>query len=265
MQIIFTRFAFLLFLMGNLSFAQDGQQGPYPLPADAKEAVFIYDEQNGFLPPRQNKAPMVTIRADGTIEMPALYSQREGITGKLSPQELQQFLTFVIEKNRFFEIDEAKLRADMKRADLRRDVVQVSDAPDNIFEIRLADRKHFVSQYTGMAPLYKQVEALQQLFAIQRRVYRLKSETNVGGKKGIAALVKQANAALKDQYPDIKPFTTHEFIGSHVRDDGEISALIAREGLTSDKKSNGQFVRAKIKIPPKAKTASVVLQVQGNP
>ena len=252
-----------IYLTGMFAFAQEVEQTPYPLPTDAKEAVFIYDERNGFTPPRQNAAPVLTIRTDGTIEMPTLYGQGRDITGKFSQQELQDFLTFVIEKNKFFEFDEAKVRAEMKEARLKREIPSVADAPDNIFEVRLADRKHSVRQYAvGAASQYQEIEALQQLSAIQRRVNQLKSVTRVGGQKGIATLRKQANAALRKEYPEIKPFTKSEFSGSYLRENGTISATFARVGMNNDGKPNGTYVRAIMEIPASDGLPTVVLRVK---
>ena len=232
--------ALLIYLMGTVACAKDGTDVTYELPKDGKAVVFVYDEQNGFTPPRQNDSPMLTIRANGTIEMPTLYGQGRDVNGKISQQELQDFLRFVIEENRFFEFDPATVQSEIQEARLKRQIPQIADAPDNVFEIRLANRKHNVRQYAvGTASQYKEIEALQQLWAIQRRIFHLRSETRVGGKQGIKSLLKQANAELKKLYPNINPFTDDEFGGSYIRDNGIISATFSRSGKTKDGQPNG--------------------------
>ena len=53
--------------------AQDGGKPVYQLPENQNEIVFVFDQRNGFTPPRETDKPVFSLRADGTIEMPKLY------------------------------------------------------------------------------------------------------------------------------------------------------------------------------------------------
>ncbi|MFP6766211.1 MAG: hypothetical protein VB858_21440 [Planctomycetaceae bacterium] len=231
--------------------AADKKQVTYQLPRDSSAVVISYDEQNGFTPPRQNAAPLLSILADGTVLMPDLYGQARDITGKISQTELQGLLRLAIENNGFFSYDAAKVKEKMLKAESDRQIPRIADAPESVFEIRLADRKHNVRHYAlGMAgQFYKDIEELQKLRAIHERLRQLMNETRVGGKAGIRKLVTAANTELQKQHPGTQPFTGKEFRGSYIRRDGKTAATISRNGKTAEGKPDGTFVVAIIEIP----------------
>jgi len=237
-------------LMATVIAAAEEEQSVYRLPMEPKSLVISYDEQNGFTLPRQNDAPLLSILADGTVQMPDAFGEARDVTGKISKDELQALLRFIIEENKFFDYDEEKVKAKMEEAQKQREIPQIADAPDSVFEIRIADKKHSVRHYAlGEAGEYKEIDELQQLRAIQQRLNKLMSETRVGGKAGIEKLLKLANAELNKQHPDIKPLTTENFAGSYIPQDGKTSATFSRMGTNDDGKADGTFVVAVLQIP----------------
>jgi len=243
----------LIPLTAAIALAADGKKTAYPLPTGARAVVITYDEQNGFTPPRQNHAPLLSILADGTVQMPDAYGQSRDVTGKISQAELQSLLRFAIEDNSFFSYDAEQVKEKMLEAEGNRQIPRIADAPESVFEIRLTDRRHNVRHYAlGMAgQFYKDIEELQKLRAIHERLRQLMNETRVGGKAGIKKLVTAANAELEKQHPGTKPLTGKDFRGSYFRRDGKTAATISRNGKTAAGKPDGTFVVAIIEIPEK--------------
>lgn len=212
--------------------------------------MISFDQQSGFTPPRQNKAPVLSILANGTVQMPDLYGQSRDVTGKISQTELQELLRFIIKENNFFSYDMKKVQAKITAAQKARPIPQIADAPVSVFEIRLAKRKHNVRHYAlGMASAYKGIDELQQLRAIQQRLNQLMNETRVGGKAGIEKLLKHANRELKKQHPNVKPFATAAFRGSYILRNGKIKVTFSRHGKKADGKPDGTYVVAIAEVP----------------
>lgn len=255
----------LLSLMATVISAAEEEQTVYRLPMEPKSIVISYDEQNGFTLPRQNEAPLLAILADGTVQMPDAFGTSRDVTGEISKDELQNLLRFVIEENKFFDYDPEKVKAKMEEAQKQREIPQIADAPDSVFEIRIADKKHSVRHYAlGMAGEYKEIKELQQLHAIQQRLNKLMSETRVGGKAGIEKLLKFANAELNKQHPDTKPLTAENFAGSHIAQDGKTSATFSRTGKNDEGKPDGTYVVAILQIP-EAGDPQVTIRVKTKP
>ena len=99
------------------------------------------------------------------------------------------------------------------------------------------------------AGFYKEVEDLQRLDRINRRLQLLMSEIRVGGKEKLRKLVEQANARLGQEHPDIAPLSISDFRGSYIGTDQVTSATLLRTGRTPDGKPNGSFVSVIVKIP----------------
>ena len=240
-----------LVVNSTAALAEEAKNSVFELPDDPKALVISFDHQNGFTPPRQNQAPLLSVLADGTVLMPSIFGETRDVSGKISPDELQVLLRFAIEENKFFSFDEEKVKAKMLEVERAKEVPRIADVPDSVFEIHLADRSHKVRHYAlGMArEFYKEVDELQHLLALQQRLNRLMSETRVGGKAGIERLVKLANVELKKQYPDIKALKVEDFSGAYLRRDGVTSATISRTGKTAAGKPDGTFTAAVLEIP----------------
>ena len=246
--------------------AQDKKNVEYKLPENGNEVIFVYDEQNGFTPPRKSSAPVFLLRANGSIEMPSLYGQGSDIKGKISARELQEFLHFVIAENKFVEFDASTVQGQIEELRKKRQIPQIADAPDSIFQLSLPGRSQSVRQEAvGMPSEYKEVTALQQLLTIRKGINKLMSETRVGGKEGIKRLLGPVNEKLKSEYPDVAPLTVSDFGGSYIRQDGIISATIARPGRTSDGKPNGTYVTAVVQISGSSGNPTVTLRVKLKP
>ena len=243
--------------------AQSKNLGTYALPDNRNEVIFAYDLKNGFTPPRQNQAPALLIRANGTIEMPSLYGEGRDIKGQLTPAELQAFLTFVIKENQFLEFDANTVQGQIDEIRQKRRVPQIADAPDTIIELKLPEHTHRVRQpAVGMPLEFKEVTSLQQLLAIRKGVNQLMSETRVGGKQGIKKLLEVINKKLGEEYPGVPALKVEDFSGSYMKQDGSISATISRAGKGTDGKPNGTYVTGIAVIPAGREQPMVTLRVK---
>ena len=228
------------------------QESTYTLPKDPEAVIVVYDEQSGFGLPRQNPGAVLTILRNGTVLMPDVFGNGRSFKGQLDEQEVQELLRFMIGKQKFFDYDMEKVKAAMKKAESDRNIPQIADAPVQVFEVNIADREHRVSHYAlGMATEYPEIESLQQLLAIQKRLRGVMNQTRVGGRKGVERLLATANRELKSQLPDIKPFSREEFVGAYTRNNGVTTATFSRTFKDDEGKSTGKFVVASIELPEK--------------
>jgi hypothetical protein len=257
--------SFISCLMVTVISAAEEGQTVYRLPMEPKAVVISYDEQNGFLGPRQNEAPLLSILADGTVQMPDSFGTSHDVDGKISKDELQSLLRFVIEENKFFDYDSEKVKAKMEEAQKQREILQMVDAPESVFEIRIADKKHSVRHYgIDFANEYKEVDELLHLHAIHRRLNKLMGETRVGGKTGIEKLLKLANEKLDKQHPGTKRLTAENFGGAHITQTGITYVIFSRSGQTDDGKSDGTLVSALL-VFPKEGDPQITINVKTKP
>lgn len=255
-------------LAGSLSafanaWAQSGEPVRYALPENGNEIIFVFDLKNGFTPPRQNNSPKLLIRANGQIEMPSLYGEGRDIEGKLNETELQEFLRFVIEENKFVEFDVNTVQGQIEEIREKKQVPQIADVPDTIVELKIPGHANSVRQPdVGMPSEFKQVEDLQRLLAIRKRVNHLMSETRVGGKQGIIKLLVPINKKLRHEYPDVAPLVAQDFSSSYMRQDGSITATVSRTGRDRKGKPNGTYVTGTARLSPGSDTPEITLRVK---
>ena len=225
------------------------QESTFTLPKDPKAEIIVYDEQAGFGLPRRYPGAVLTILRDGTVTMPDIYGRGQSFKGRLDEQELQDLLRFVIGEKKFFDFDAEKVKAEMKAAESKRQIPQIADAPVQVFEVQTAKRQHRVSHYAlGMATEYREIESLQQLHAIQKRLRRVMNETRVGGNSGVQNLLELVNRELKTEMPDARPFTLDEFTGSSARGEDGVNANFFRRFMGDDGRPNGKFIAALVEI-----------------
>ena len=244
-----------------VSSAQDGGKPVYELPENQNEIVFVFDQRNGFTPPRETDKPVFSLRADGTIEMPKLYGPGHDITGKLTPEELQEFLHFVISDCQFLKFDANTVQGQIEEIRKKKRVPQIADAPDSVFELHLPGKNLVVRQEAiGMPEEFKEVTALQRLFSLRAGVMKLMSETRVGGAGGIKWLVGKLNENMKFVYTDEAPLEPDHFISSRFGHDGEILATFARRGHDKNGKFDGSFLNAWATLKGKYEDPTFVYQ-----
>jgi len=175
----------------------------FPLPSDPLAPVITLDWRGGFtLPPRKNMNPALTVRANGTVTV--IDSQGGNLETMLSASRLQDLLRFVISDQDFFAISVTKIRKAIAAEERRtRRGMTVFDDPDTVVRIKTADRESEVRfNALGLyARAHPAIKPLQQLSAVQTRLSGLIEELTAGGKQATAVALDQANAYLKQLYP----------------------------------------------------------------
>ncbi|MHC4164917.1 MAG: hypothetical protein ACYSUM_22615 [Planctomycetota bacterium] len=198
------RIAALLLLTAVVVLAVD-------LPRDPKAVVLSYDEVGGYGPARTRKEPYVAVLADGTVKVPPFREGAKDLEVKLGAAELQELMRFVVEKHRFFEFDEKKVKAAMGQGN-----VIIMDASAAVISVRVRGKSKQARVYalTYAARQHRKVRALQDLSAIQQRLVNLMAIVRAGGKTKAAALLTLANAELRKSHPKVKPLTAGDLVST---------------------------------------------------
>lgn len=217
------------------------------LPKDPKTAVLVLDYKGGFRPARQDDGqpdvPPLTIRADGTMVLAHTFGLGKHLEYRLSADELQALLRFILVDNQFFDYDAKKVAAALDAGN-----VPLLDDMTTVLRVKTAAKEHEVSQYSlkATAESHKNIKALAQLTAIEARLQRLMHETRAGGKAALDDIVKVANEHLKKQLPEAAPLTAADLQEAFVKADGEKQVNFYRLG-----QGPGAYVLVKLVLPAK--------------
>jgi hypothetical protein len=159
----------------SLSLAAEPQKAgdakpPIILPKDPKALVLTFDPgAGGFV--RKGPAPYLKIQADGAVAVTSLFdgSKKES---KLTAQELQDLLRFVIQENDFFNVTAAKIDAAIKDAAGKGPFIAVGGAGTSVIRVEAGGKKHEVSYRGAGAYLrtYPKARPLAQFVAVEKRL-----------------------------------------------------------------------------------------------
>jgi hypothetical protein len=160
----------------SLSFAADPAGGdkagdPKPkivLPKDPMALVVTYDPgAGGFI--RKGPAPYLKIQADGQVLVTNLHdgSKKEA---KLTANQLQELLAFIIQENDFFKLTKAKIEDGIKEAYPKGPFIAVGGAGTSVISVQANGKRHEVSfrAASAYARTYPKVRPLAQFAAIER-------------------------------------------------------------------------------------------------
>jgi hypothetical protein len=202
----------------------------YALPADKETPILEYDTLGGLTTERISREPQLTIYPDGRVKMPACFKGQRAFEGKISPAELQEFLTFALEKQKFFEHDEEKVRAHFAKGP---QIPPPTDSITTTIRIRAEGKDKSVS--SSEASERSPVEDLRRFAAVRDRVWLLKGVLQIG-KPQVAEYLKQINAQLKETHPDAKPLEEADLKRAY-HDEKASSLEFVRRVPTADGKS----------------------------
>jgi hypothetical protein len=195
-----------------------GCAGPsrYELPESAP--VIVLDSKGS------RSKPMV-IEPDGTMRSAA------GETS-IDADRLQALLRYVIEDELFFDIDSKAVKLAIHQENSRRgSALAVFNAPTSILALNLRDRAHRVEVHALQfeAKAHPDIEALQRLARIQRRLIREFSVALLGGETRARELGELASAELRASHPDRAPFELADLAAAGRRKDGSLVAHFRRD------------------------------------
>jgi len=173
---------------------------------------------------RKGDTEIVRMETDGTIRL------RNGTTSA-SADQIQELLRFIIEDQRFFEIDQQALKLAVHQANSRYgSAIAVMDGNTTRVAVRLRDRGHAVEQYAleFSAQRYSAVPALQRLAAVERAIVRFVAIAHLGGESTALRMLRAANDELYAQYPEVELLTMDDLATAGTRKDGALVAHFRR-------------------------------------
>lgn len=140
------------------------------LPKDPKTVVLSYDPgAGGFI--RKGEAPYLKVTADGQVTVTNLVdgSKKES---KLSGEELEDLVRFVIEENDFFSVTETKISDEIKAAAGNGPFIGIGGAGTAVISVEANEEEHEVSYRGAEAYLraYPKTKVLKQFVAVEKRL-----------------------------------------------------------------------------------------------
>jgi len=197
---------------------------------------------------RKNGISLVRVQADGSVHM------KNGSTHVDS----QALLRFIIEEQRFFDIDPQALKLRVHQANSRYGgAVAVMDATTTAIEVALRDRSLTVEQHAlaFSSQRYSEIDALQRLAAVERGIIRTVAIAHLGGMDSATRMLRAANAELARAFPGVAPLTMENLATAGTRRDGALVAHFRRAASATT------VTAATVKLPPEGEP---VVQVKSN-
>lgn len=177
----------LSFFLMSMSAIRRSDQVIHTLPTDSG-AIVIQWGTIGGLSGYNDSMTDLTIYADGKTTVGSRFSQGEIVESSLTPEQIQQLLSFAIDDNDFFAFDARAVEEAVNAAVEKRratsqegDVIAVPLGPPYIdagttIILIAADSKQHEVRYQGLffaAQDFPEIEALQQLRAIELKLLSL--------------------------------------------------------------------------------------------
>ncbi len=153
------------------AFADD--PAPIPLPENPKAVVLSWEE----VPARAQgqKQTVISVRSDGSV---SVLGRESDPTVRLSTQELQALLAFVIEEQRFFDVDREALNQSLRAAKDAGKLRMLPHAPSSVLRVATAKRQKVV-RVSGLYLASVQLHGdpvLARLMAVRNRLSDLSNE-----------------------------------------------------------------------------------------
>lgn len=243
---------------------------PITLPDSPTAEVISLDFKGGFTPPRLKNSPSLSILRDGTVLVPDNYGQSEDVKAKLTPAELQELLTFIVDTHQFFEFQPAKVQAAIQNAERPKKIKpgelvlvapRVSDAPTTVIKVELKDREHQAQWYalSFEASHHSKVAPLQHLRAIEQRLQRVMTVAHAGGEEEVTRQLKLVNQKVQEQYADAPLLKAEHLLSASRRADG--SRAFLWQWIEQGKDGNAQsakFVTVNQQVPASGETMLMI-------
>jgi hypothetical protein len=194
------------------------KQTRYELPEDGP--VIVLDTKGA-----KRAQPPLVIQQNGVMHSAA------GETS-IDPDQLQALLRFLVEEQRFLDIDSDAVRLAIHQENSQRgSALAILHAPTSILTLNLRDRTHRVEVHALQfeAKAHPKIESLQRLALIQRRIIREFSIALLGGERRAQRLCDLASEELATRHPERAPFTLTDLAAAGRRKDGSLVAHFRRD------------------------------------
>jgi RNA polymerase sigma factor (sigma-70 family) len=207
---------------------------PVVLPADPQKTVLLWDTRRPDLA-RHTEEPRLLVRADGTVRATDPYGPGKPVEIKLSARELQEVLRAVVHEHGFFQLDELKVREQLRADRLNRGLAAGAEAdlPDSIIRI-CADNRELEVRCPDLRSGGERSPDVSKLQAVEKRLERLLTWAYAGGQPGVETALKAANEQLRRQFPEAPPLAPTDLQRAHQRADGGGELVFERRGISAD-------------------------------
>jgi hypothetical protein len=240
--------------------AAPGQdKGPIELSKDPTTPVIVLDFEGGGII-RKDKEPHLVIRADGTVTVGNPFGFGKRVQTRIPAAEVQALLRYAIREQQFFDFDAEKVKAavadEMKKSGMG---IAVGGGSTTVIRIKTAAKEHEGRYYaaSAFANQYKDLKALAQFVAVERRLSRAMYEATAGGPEEVGKLVQVVNERLKKEYPDAAPLTAADLQSARWQGEDTLVATFTRMGAQPN-----SFVTGTVTRPAKGE-AKVFVKAQG--
>jgi hypothetical protein len=189
----------------------------------SREVVVRLDDRGGYGSRRKTDEARLSIRADGRLRAPSLHGVGQDFEATLPAEDLRALLRFVVEDQRFFELDRGAIEADIaKRREPDDPVLSVADASETVVEIRWGGRAKTVSfpALGAAVAMHPDVDGVRRLASVVRRIDATHAAARAGGREGARRIVETANAALAKAHPGEAAFSADDLEFTGERPDG---------------------------------------------
>ena len=178
------------------------------LPMDPEDPVFEFDSFGGMrmAVPKDFKAtPGLRVYGDGKVVAGSSRPSVKVCTQMISEEQLNQFLHYVANKQKFYEMTTEDLN--QKMADSGQQIM-LADAPTSRFSINLQRGANSVEIYALNFVVRKfiEIEEFRNLFEIEKRCRKMIAVCRLGNELQTQRLLEELNSALKAKHPDLAPF-----------------------------------------------------------
>jgi len=209
------------------------------LPRDPAAVIIRLEYEGGFRAP--TKVPPLEIRRDGSVRVAVADT---AVEGKLSEDELMDLLRFAITEHRFFEFDGEAVTEEIRKEAKDPDLA-VLDAATTVITIAIEGKRAKKSWHAlGFAARrHAKIAALQDLWAIERRLFNVGQIVQAGGTDAVKALLAVANGHLGKEHPGVAAMEPTDLVRFNRWENGGKDALFERE-------EPERVVRVSVHVPP---------------
>ncbi len=234
--VCFTLVTVLLFCIVDLVPAQETsklteeQLARIQMPMDPADPVLEYDASGGFrmaLPAGFVATPILRVYSDGKVVTGGASSGTKSCEAKLSEDQLNQLLHWIVNEKKFYEIDEDKIKNQLMES---ANPMLVADAATSQFKLNLQRGTHSASVYAlrMMAPKVKEISEMQTLLALQERCQLLVAKTIIGDDEEQRVLLKAVNAEFAKLHPNHNRFLASDIMFATRYDDGRFRVSLRK-------------------------------------
>jgi len=217
---------------------------PIKIGGGPKDIVLAWDAARSDLP-RTKEGPSLQVRGDGSLSVTDPHGAGQPIEAKLSADQLQDLLQFVVREQGIREIDSAKLEKEIRTARAKDGLPPEGSGVFSMsMRVKVEGKEHEV-RCVDLAANAERGPLAKKLAAIHGRFERLRAWAYAGGAKGLEASLKVANEQLHRDFPEAPLLTADDLQSALQRTNGSAQVLLERRGVAPDK-NRFSFIHAAV-------------------